>query len=81
MQIYFSVVVVLGLLPIPECFQFRIKETPRGLCAVTGDPHIGTIDGQWYDLFDVGQFVLWKSNTPREFEVCRMLFKPFTPIA
>ena len=39
----------------------------------TGDPHITTIDGVFYHLYDIGQFILVKSKTHRKFEV-RMSF-------
>ncbi len=48
--------------------QVVLEETAAGRCELSGDPHIKTIDHFWYDLYDVGQFLAWKTER-RNFEV------------
>lgn len=56
--------------------QVALEERPRGLCEASGDPHIRTPDGAMYHLFDIGQFLLWKSKAHRKFEVDSHMCEP-----
>ncbi|XP_078677339.1 von Willebrand factor D and EGF domain-containing protein-like isoform X2 [Branchiostoma floridae x Branchiostoma belcheri] len=52
----------------PEGIQVRVENAPTATCSSTGDPHITTLDGKYYHIYTVGEFIFLKS-TIGSFEV------------
>lgn len=49
--------------------QVTHKDSNHGICKAVGDPHITSFDEKYYHVYDIGQFLMWKSAAPRHFEV------------
>ena len=62
---------------LTERFLFRFQvhrydaPAPMGRCRVTGDPHVETFDGVFYDIFTTGNFIYARNlaNMPVEVSV------------
>lgn len=49
--------------------QVTQKDTEYGFCQAVTDPRITSFDRKYYLVYDIGQFLMWKSSAQRHFEV------------
>ena len=62
--VYFSAILYVS--------QVVVEEVDNGMCYAVTDPHFKSFDGRYFAVFDLGQFLLFKSESRRVFEVYDM---------